>query len=193
MKNIFIFGDSHVGYFSNNREILDKNGFGAKGYHDLKYMGYDINLIWEHGKVSYMVNKEYLVEMSKPIMNKLNKDSILIFLYGTNDCTNHLPKHNNAEVVIDRYINGCLDFANINENKLYISMPIVPFSKLEFTKKYEFCISEKCKELNLPNPIQILGNIIPRDYNMSDNWGHLSEFDYDIAFKYLLDLVMEEN
>ena len=191
LPSIFIFGDSNVGYFSNKRDILDNSEPGDRGIHKTVYNGYNVYLIWEHAKIAYGITNEYLSEISSEIKDKIKPNSIIVFSYGTMDCVRHISRHNNTETIVDRYVDECMSFSTVNNKHVYFMMPIVPVRFLKNTKKFESHCAKKIRTIKANSPIQVVGNIIDRDYKTEDKYEHLSVKDSETAFRYVLDLVIE--
>ena len=85
IKNIFIIGDSQIGYTSLCKDI-EKVGVPLRyGSHRLSRLGYDVNFLWQTARTAYGVDFDYIKKLLKNNISDLGENSVIVSEFGGMD------------------------------------------------------------------------------------------------------------
>lgn len=195
IKNIFILGESQIAYASGGRvhnDIPKPLEFGSFSRHK---SGYELKFLWQHSRTAWGIDYKYLENLFKNNMSDLGKNSIIVSEFGGMDAAlGQYQKHNNLEPVLTKYFYSILKFCKDNDTKLIL---MTPWWRVEDDTAYKtwdditLLFRNLSSENGLPDPIEVMYNVVQRDYPVLDQWSHHTPEDSEKIVDYVISKVNE--
>lgn len=196
IKTIFILGTSNIAYTSGGKaydEILKPLEYGS---FTRSKSGYDLKFLWQHSRTTWKVDYKYLENLLKDDLSQLGENSVIVSEFGGMEAAlGYYQKHNNMEEVLTKYFYELLKFCTDYKTK-FILMP--PWWMIEDDNVYKtwdditLFFRKLSKENNLPDPIEVMHNVLGRNYTTIDEWHHNTPEDSERIVDYII-LKVEEN
>lgn len=191
INKVFFIGDSHTGFFSGCTENIHNVKFYQIGNHESESDGLNLYFGWQHSQPAYKIGKDSLKKIIDPFYEKIDKDSLIVFEFGTMDALFHSEKFNTYEVVVERYVESCRKFAeDLGAKFIFMeSWNIVPTKK--GCQVFNMYLNEYCSKKGIIAPIKVIGNIVEYNYKSEDFYNHLGRKDSKKVLEYCIKLVKE--
>lgn len=187
-----MIGDSHIGFYSQRRDLAMNltEHFKAKDSVKSTILEKNVHFFWEHGKTAYSVTKEYMLDFIK---DDLDNISTIVFSYGCLDVYLHINKYNNEKYVVKKYVDECLALCkSLNCTPVFV-YPIAHIIWDKIATRFNNALKDECASRGLDEPIQILGNIVNKDFLTEDTYIHLGVEDSRRAIEYIVSKVIKED
>lgn len=134
MKKVYFIGDCHLSRVSEHYNKDNSNiDFTFWGKAAKKIWDIDFNQMYLNDELSSGKEKQNFYNDGVIPFSNIDKNGIIFFWFGYVDIRTFLPKHNDAEEVVKKYINEIIK--NFDKNKSYIIEPLPQFT--EMLLKYE--------------------------------------------------------
>jgi len=190
INNIFIIGESQIAYASGGRihgsvpKPLEYGSFSRSK------SGYELKFLWQHSRTTYKIDFDYLEDLFKNNMSDLGEHSVIVSEFGGMDAAlNQYQKHNNMEDVISKYASEIIKFAKHYNTKLIFMAPWWLVEDDEHYKTWDnmtILFRKISKENNLPDPIEVMYNVVGRSYPVLDEWKHHTPEDSERIVDYVI-------
>ena len=189
-KKIIFIGDSHTWFFSGDpkaREMQEEAKVDSSRWTPVFTIGsYNSDkamFMWRIGTTAYSLNLGLLKEIVGD--NKIEAGSTIVFNFGAIDLHKNLEKYDNAKKVVNRYVNICTSFANLYKANPIFASPMYNGN----SKNYDIFVESLKKESRLrglDDPLVLVGNIVPREFEKDDEHNHLNKEDSKRCLEYML-------
>jgi len=195
IKNIFIIGESQIAYASGG--VVHAGPLKALEYgsHSRSKSGYDLKFLWQHSRTTYKIDFAYLEDLFKNNISELGEHSVIVSEFGGMDAAlNQYQKHNNMEEVITRYTSEIIKFSKKYNTKLIFMSPWWLVEDDNHYKTWDdmtLLFRKISKENNLPDPIEVMHNVVGRMYPVLDEWKHHVPEDSERIVDYVILKVSE--
>jgi hypothetical protein len=195
IKNIFIIGESQIAYASGG--VVHAGPLKALEYgsYSRSKSGYDLKFLWQHSRTTYKIDFEYLEDLFKNNISDLGEHSVIVSEFGGMDAAlGQYQKHNNMEEVITRYANEIIYFSKKYNTKLIFMSPWWLVEDDNHYKTWDdmtILFRKISKENNLPEPIEVMYNVVDRMYPVLDEWKHHTPEDSERIVDYVISKVSE--
>ena len=195
IKNIFIIGESQIAYASGGVVHSGPPKALEYGSYNRSKSSYDLKFLWQHSRTTYKINLEYLEDLFKDNISNLGEHSVIVSEFGGMDAAlGQYQKHNNMEEVITRYLNEIIEFSKKYNTKLIFMAPWWLVEDDEHYKTWDnmtILFRKISKENNLPDPIEVMYNVVGRVYPVLDEWKHHTPEDSEKIVDYVISKVSE--
>ena len=195
IKNIFIIGESQIAYASGGAVHSGPPKALEYGSYNRSKSSYDLKFLWQHSRTTYKINLEYLEDLFKDNISNLGEHSVIVSEFGGMDAAlGQYQKHNNMEEVITRYLNEIIEFSKKYNTKLIFMAPWWLVEDDEYYKTWDnmtILFRKISKENNLPDPIEVMYNVVGRVYPVLDEWKHHTPEDSEKIVDYVISKVSE--
>lgn len=195
IKNIFIIGESQIAYASGGAVHSGPPKALEYGSYNRSKSSYDLKFLWQHSRTTYKINLEYLEDLFKDNISNLGEHSVIVSEFGGMDAAlGQYQKHNNMEEVITRYLNEIIEFSKKYNTKLIFMAPWWLVEDDEHYKTWDnmtILFRKISKENNLPDPIEVMYNVVGRVYPVLDEWKHHTPEDSEKIVDYVISKVSE--
>ena len=190
IKNIFIIGDSAVAYASGGVPIPMNVSHLKYGSHSRLKNNYNLTFLWQESRTAFGVDFDYLENLFKDNISDLGENTVIISEFGGMDAVlQYYKKYNNMEDVLRKYTSEAIRFCNKYNTKIIF---MCPWWKYKEDKDYQLWedmvpILKKISEENsLPEPIQVMYNVVDRMFKTVDQWKHHTPEDSERWVDYVI-------
>ena len=195
IKNIFIIGDSQIGYTSLCKDI-EKVGVPLRyGSHRLSRLGYDVNFLWQTARTAYGVDFDYIKKLLKNNISDLGENSVIVSEFGGMDIVmQYNKKYKDFDDTIYKYTDEVIRFCKEYNTKLIFICPWWLYEEDDIYQPWldmTELIKKISKEKGLPDPIEIMYNVVGRKYDIADDFKHHTPEDSERIVDYVI-LKVEE-
>jgi hypothetical protein len=195
IKNIFIIGDSAVAYASGGVEVPMPISHLKYGSHSRKKNDYNLFFLWQQSRTAFKVDFDYLENLFKDNISDLGENSVIVSEFGGMDAVlQYYRRYNNMEEVLRHYTSEVIRFCKKYNTKVIF---MCPWWKYERDKDYELweemvpIFKKISQERSLPEPIQVMYNVVDRLFETVDEWKHHTPEDSERWVDYVI-LKVEE-
>ena len=190
IKNIFIIGESQIAYASGGRVHGDIPRALEYGSFNRSKSGYDLKFLWQHSRTTFKIDFKYLEDLFKNNISDLGEDSVIVSEFGGMDAAlNQYQKHSNMQEVISRYANEMINFCKHYNTKLIFMSPwwlVEDDEKYQVWEDMTVLFRKISKENGLPDPIEVMYNVVGRTYPVLDEWKHHTPEDSERIVDYVI-------
>lgn len=189
-NKIFFIGDSHTWFLSGDPEARIMQAAAKLDFSKWtpsptvgSYYSDEATFLWRTGTTAYSLTLDILHETLNN--NIVKPGSKIVFNFGTIDLYNGLETFNNTEIVVKKYIDLCVEFAILHKATPIFSTPLYN----GYSANYDIFVELLQKEsyaLNIPSPLVLVGNVIPKGFELDDVYNHLNAQDSEKCLKYML-------
>lgn len=195
IKKIFIIGESQVAYMSGGAVHAGPPKALEYGSFSRFKMNYELIFLWQHSRTAFKIDLEYLENLFKNYINDLNEECIIVSEFGGMDAAlGQYQKHSNMTQIINRYASETIKFVKkYNTNLIFMA----PWWQVDDDNTYQLwhditdLLKEISKNNSLPNPIEIMYNVVQRQYPVLDEWKHHTPEDSERIVEYTINKVKE--
>jgi hypothetical protein len=190
IKTIFIIGESQVAYMSGGVVHAGLPKALEYGSYSREKNGYNLIFLWQHSRTAFKVDFDYLENLFKDHLDKLNEDAVIVSEFGGMDAAlGQYQKHNNMSEIMTKYTSECMKFANKYKTNLIFMAPWWQVDDDNFYQLW-FDITDLLKDISqknmLPEPIEIMYNVVQRQYPVLDEWKHHTPEDSERIVEYTI-------
>lgn len=197
IKKIFIIGESQIAYMSGGPIHHGPPKALEYGSYHRNKMNYELIFLWQHSRTAFKVDVEYLENLFKNYLNDLNEECIIVSEFGGMDAAlGQYQKHNNMSQIITKYFLETNKFAKkYNTNLIFMA----PWWQVDDDNFYQLwhditdLLKQLSKDNDLPKPIEIMYNVVQRQYPVLDEWKHHTPEDSERIVEYTISKVREIN
>lgn len=195
IKTIFILGESQIAYASGGKRHNDIPKALEYGSFTRSKSGYDLKFLWQHSRTAWGVDYKYLENLLKDNISELGENSVIVSEFGGMDAAlGQYQKHNNMEEVLTKYFYELLKFCTDYKTKFILMSPWWLVEDDNIYKMWDdiaLLFRKLSKENNLPDPIEVMHNVIGRVYPTIDQWHHHTPEDSERIVDYVISKVDE--
>lgn len=196
IKNIFIIGDSMVAYASGGVPVPMPVNHLKYGSHTRLKKNYNLTFLWQQSRTAHKVDFEYLENLFKDNIDDLGENSVIVSEFGGMDAVlQYYNKYRNMDTVISKYTSEVIRFCKKYNTKVIFMCPWWKYEKDEDYQLWEDMVpifKRISKENSLPEPIQVMYNVIDRLFKSVDKWKHHTPEDSERWVDYVI-LKVEES
>jgi hypothetical protein len=190
IKNIFIIGDSQIAYASAGVKIPMNGKHLAYGSHSRFKSGYNLKFLWQTSRGAYKVDFDYLKDLFKNNIADLGEHSIIVSEFGGMDAVmEYNKKYKNVDEVMYKYTSEIIKFCKQYNTKLIFLCPWWMYEDDETYQPWEdltVLLRTISKENALPEPIEVMYNVISRKYTTIDEFKHHTPEDSERIVDYVI-------
>lgn len=193
IKRIFIIGESQIAYMSGGSVHSGPPKALEFGSYSRFKNGYELVFLWQHSRTAFKVDFNYLEDLFKDHIDKLNHESVIVSEFGGMDAAlGQYQKHNNMSQIMTKYTSECIKFANKYKTNLIF---MAPWWQVDDDRVYQLwhditdLLKDISKENNLPGPIEIMYTVLGRKYDVLDEWKHHTPEDSEKIVDYTIQQV----
>ena len=193
INTIFIIGDSKIAHCSGGKLHESSPKPLEYGSFSRSKTGYNLKFLWQHSRTAWKVDYKYLEHLFKDNMYELGENSVIVSEFGGMDAAlGQYQKHNNVEAVITKYFYDLLRFCTDHNTKLILMSPWWLVKDDEWYKAWDditLLLRKLSAENDLPDPIEVMHNIVERIYPTVDEWHHHTPEDSERIVDYVISRV----
>lgn len=199
-KNIVIFGDSHVFFYTQNmqryREFrstlhkINNKEVSKAGSFSTKILNSDVRLIWRLAKTAFSSSVDYFNTMFEVYAYDLDNIDYVIFQNGSTDMEGILAGNGylNTEECIDRYLSSIAKFSDKKTWEPIVMLPLFHdiYAPEEQSERWISYLVKRCEDLGLR--IIDVFDVIDKKF-VPEPWDthHLNQADAAKSLKYLIE------